>query len=126
MLLVRRRYSIAWALETEAALPALNRSQRRTRREAPAGGTATERASPALTSGAYEFDRKRLEPAPQPSPYRRFKVPATRQIGAPSTEPQPGEPGSRGGGAGSPQRSAPHLNRYTLEMPQESELDKLG
>jgi hypothetical protein len=79
MLLVRRRYSIAWALETEAALPALNRSQRRTRREAPAGGTATERASPALTSGAYEFGPKRLAPAPQLSPNRLvFKVPATR------------------------------------------------
>ena len=42
----------------------------------PANGTATERASPALTNGAYEFEPKRLKPAPQLSPIRRvFKVP---------------------------------------------------
>ena len=79
MLRVRRRYSIARALETEATLLALNRRQRRTRREAPAPGTETAGVSPALTCGAYEFGPKRLEPAPQLSPNRLvFEVSATR------------------------------------------------
>jgi hypothetical protein len=41
--------------------------------------TATERALPALTSWAYEFGPKRLEPAPQLSSNRlEFEVPASR------------------------------------------------
>jgi hypothetical protein len=45
----------------------------------PAGVTATEKASPALTSWVYEFEPKRLEPALQLSPNRLvFEVPAAR------------------------------------------------
>ena len=40
---------------------------------------STATASPALTNGAYEFELKRLEPAPELSPNRLvFKVPPSR------------------------------------------------
>jgi hypothetical protein len=45
----------------------------------PAPSTATARASPALICGAYEFEPKRLEPAPQLSPDGLvFKVPESQ------------------------------------------------
>ena len=51
-------------------------SRGRKGRPTRANVTATERAWPALTSWAYEFEPKRPEPAPQLSPIRRvFKVP---------------------------------------------------